>query len=582
MRRAAILLIAGLFAVSCSRKPAGSGSESGPANPAAFRDFVEEYFHSYFAFYPSTGTSTGFHEYDGKLEDFSAAKFRDRSADLRGQLGRLDALRKTNLSAEDAIDAELIDNKIRAELLDIDTLRSWRKNGIPYITTPGQAVDLIMKRNYAPKLERLRLLISRMQGIEPMLNALHNNVTEPPREFTELTLRICQGSVGFFRKEVAEWAKDAAGADDALYSEFQSINRKVIAALEVTSRFLSTDQLPLSTGSFAIGPENFRKKLLYEEMIDLPLDKLLAIGEAQLEKDRQEFLAVAKKIQPNASPAEVMKTLSNEHPSEDKLLDFAKATLEDIRKFVVDKKIIRIPSDVRPTILETPPYARTGTFASMDTPGAYESVAKEAMYYVTPTEPSWTRAHKEEHLRMFNKPVMDLITIHEAYPGHYTQFLFAKDFPTKTRRILATSSNAEGWAHYAEQMMVEEGFGAADPKVHLAQLSEALLRDCRYISGIRLHTQNQTVEQAARLFIEKGYQEPANGEEEARRGTYDPTYLYYTAGKLQIYKLREDYKRSKGSAYSLGDFHTNFIKQGSIPNKMIRRILLNGDQSPDL
>ena len=199
------------------------------------------------------------------------------------------------------------------------------------------------------------------------------------------------------------------------------------------------------------------------------------------------------------------------------MLEYAKATVEDIRKFVVDKKIIAIPSDVRPTILETPPYARSGTFAAMDTPGAFERVATEALYYVTPPEKEWTRAHKEEHLRLFNKPVMDIITIHEAYPGHYTQFLYARQFPTKTRKILSTRSNAEGWAHYAEQMMVEQGFGGGDPKVRLAQLSEALLRDCRYISGIKLHTQNQTVEQAARLFVERGFQEPANAYEEARR-----------------------------------------------------------------
>jgi uncharacterized protein (DUF885 family) len=345
---------------------------------------------------------------------------------------------------------------------------------------------------------------------------------------------------------------------------------------------LGSDQVPLSTGTFAIGPDAFLKKLRHEEMIDLPLDKLLAIGEAQLARDHKDFVATARKIQSGASPGSVMRLLSNEHPTEAQLLGFARATVESIRKFVIDKKIISIPSDVRPAILETPPYARSGTFASMDTPGAYEQVAKEAFYYITPAENGWTRAHKEEHLRLFNKPVMDIITIHEAYPGHYTQFLYAKQFPTKVRKLLSTRSNAEGWAHYAEQMMIEEGFGGRDPKVRLAQLSEALLRDCRFISGIKMHTANQTVEQATRLFIEKGFQEPANAYEEARRGAYDPTYLYYTAGKLQIYKLRDDYKRIQGASYSLEKFHTQFIAQGPIPIKLIRQVLLPGDQSPAL
>jgi uncharacterized protein (DUF885 family) len=236
-----------------------------------------------------------------------------------------------------------------------------------------------------------------------------------------------------------------------------------------------------------------------------------------------------------------------------------------------------LPSDVRPIIMETPPYARSGSFASMDTPGAYETQAKEAFYYVTPPQKDWDRRHTEEHLRLFNRPVMDLITIHEAYPGHYTQFLYARQFPTKARKLLFCSSNAEGWAHYSEQMMLEEGFGAGDLKLRLAQLNEALLRDCRYIVGIKLHTQGMSVDDAAKIFVEKGFQQPANAYEEARRGAYNPTYLYYTLGKLGIYKLRADYQRSKGNSYTLEGFHTDFIRQGPLPIPLVRRILLPED-----
>jgi uncharacterized protein (DUF885 family) len=211
----------------------------------------------------------------------------------------------------------------------------------------------------------------------------------------------------------------------------------------------------------------------------------------------------------------------------------------------------------------------------MDTPGAYETKAREAFYYITPPEIDWDADHREEHLRLFNGPVMKIITIHEAYPGHYIQFLYAGRFPTKTRKLLAASSNAEGWAHYTEQMMIEEGFGAGDPEIRLAQLNEALLRDVRFIVGIKLHTEGWTVEQGARLFEERAFQEPANAYEEARRGAYNPTYLYYTLGKIEIYKLREDYRRAKGAAYSLENFHNEFVTQGSIPIKLVRRILLS-------
>jgi uncharacterized protein (DUF885 family) len=210
----------------------------------------------------------------------------------------------------------------------------------------------------------------------------------------------------------------------------------------------------------------------------------------------------------------------------------------------------------------------------METPGPFETHATEAFYYVTPVEKDWDAKQKEEHLRLFNGPVMNIITIHEAFPGHYIQFLYAKQFPTKTRKLIACGTNAEGWAHNAEQMMVDEGYGDNDPKVRLAQLSEALLRDCRYVVGIKLHTQGMTVEEGKKIFIDKGFQQPAVGFEEARRGAYNPTYLYYTLGKLQILKLRSDYRQSKGKAFRLENFHNDFVRQGSIPIKFVRQILL--------
>jgi hypothetical protein len=332
--------------------------------------------------------------------------------------------------------------------------------------------------------------------------------------------------------------------------------------------------LPSSKGSYAIGSETFQRKLLYEDMVDLPLEKVLAIGEANLEKDYQAFVETARKIDTTKTPAEVMKLISNDHPDAVDLIPSVKRTVEATRQFLIDKRIITIPSEVRPAILETPPYARVGSFASMDTTGAYETKATEAFYYVTPVEQEWSAKHKEEHLRTFNRAVMDIINIHEAYPGHYVQFLYSKQFPTKTRKLTSCGTNAEGWAHYAEQMMLEEGFGGGDSKVRLVQLHEALLRDCRYVVGIKLHTEGMSVEQGARVFVEKGFQEPANAYEEARRGTYNPTYLYYTLGKLQIYKLREDYRKARGQEYSLQGFHDDFVRQGAIPIKLMREILV--------
>src|SRR5262249_31297303 len=282
-------------------------------------------------------------------------------------------------------------------------------------------------------------------------------------------------------------------------------------------------------------------KLKYDEMVELPLDELLARGQAQLDKDYAAFVATARTIDASKTPAEVMKSLSDEHPSAADLIPSVKRSVEAARRYLVEKDLVSIPSEVRPLVQETPPFDRGGSFASMDTPGAFETKAAEAFYYVTPVEKDWDAKHQEEHLRLFNPYVVDMINVHEVWPGHYLQFLYAKRFPTKTRKLVACGTNAEGWAHYTEQMMVDQGFGAGSPKTRLAQLQEALLRDCRYVVGIKLHTKGMSVEDGAKLFVEKGFQEPANAYEEARRGAYNPTYLYYTLGKLEIQKLRDEY-----------------------------------------
>jgi uncharacterized protein (DUF885 family) len=566
-----------MLVCACRPQPQQKSPEGTPMS-----SFVDDYFSALFEWSPTFGTSVGLHQYDSKIEDFSGPAVKRRIEELKGLQLRLAGLLDSKMKPDERIDAEILDGQIKAELLDLETLQTWRKNPMNYVGLPGSAVDGLIKRKFAPASERLRSVIARLKGVPPLLEAMRQNIQNPPRELTDLAVRIARGSVSFFRETIAVWAKDAAGADTVLWSEFEEANGAAVQSLQDAVSWLETTLLPNSRGIYAIGAENFARKLLYEEMVDTPLDRLLAIGESNLDKDYNDFIETARKIDPSKSPAKVMQSISDEHPTEQSLIPDARKTVDGIVEFIKTKNIITIPSEVRPTITEMPPYARSGTFAAMDTPGPYETVATEAFYYITPPEKDWDARHKEEHLRAFNAPVMNVITIHEAYPGHYIQFLNSKQFPTKTRKLVACGTNAEGWAHYAEQMMLEEGFGDGGPKVRLTQLHEALLRDARYIVGIKLHTAGWTVEQGAKFFEEKAFQEPANAYEEARRGAYNPTYLYYTLGKLQIYKLREDYRKARGSAYSLQSFHNEFVKQGSIPIQAIRRVLLADNNGPAL
>jgi uncharacterized protein (DUF885 family) len=543
----------------------------GSASDQVFAKFVDEYFAARFADRPTEGTAAGLHEYDSKMPDLSRAAIERRVATLKAELASLTALDRTQLSFDNQIDATALDGEIRSELLDLETLKVWENNPMRYAAVAGFAVNDLLKRDFAPPAERLRSVTARLAAVPAICAAGKANVKNPPKEFTTLATRMAKGSTGFLEGAVTDFAKKAAANDAALMKDFTEANGKAVASLKDYAAWLEKDLAPRSNGSYAIGAANFSLKLRYDDMVETPLSEVLAIGEADLARNYAAFLETAKKIDPSKTPAEVMKSLSNDHPAAADLIPSVQKSVEAAREFLVAKKIVTIPSDVRPIITETPPFARFGSFASMDTPGAYETKATEAFYYVTPVEKDWDAKHQEEHLRLFNPDVVDMINVHEVWPGHYLQFLYAKRFPTRTRKLIFCGTNAEGWAHYTEQMMVDEGFGGGDPRVRLAQLQEALLRDCRYVVGIKLHTQGMTVEEGAKLFVEKGFQEPANGFEESRRGAYNPTYLYYTLGKLEILKVREEYMKAKGA--SLEAFHNAFVSQGGLPIPLVRKIL---------
>jgi uncharacterized protein (DUF885 family) len=549
----------------------GAGGKPSASDPA-FARFVDDFFDAANRYSPSGAVGNGFHAYDAQIEDRSRGAIEHRAAELHGLLDRLGRFDRRALGFDDAIDAQAIELAAKGELQSLEVLRGWANNPMEYAGIPGGAIDVVMKRAFAPAHDRLRAMVARLAGVPAIYAAARANLGDPPKEFTDVALGMARGTSGFFEGPVARWAREAAAGDAALLAEFEAANRAAIAASKAFVDWLERDLLPRSHGSYAIGEARFLDKLRYDEMVELPLPQLLAKGLANLQKDHDAFLATARRIDPHKSAAQVMAVLGDDHPTAEDLIPSIRKSVEAARQFVIAKDLVTIPSEVRPRIEETPPYARGTGFASMDTPGPFETRATEAFYYVEPVEPAWDAQHKDEHLRLFNRPVVGLINVHEAFPGHYVQFLYSPRYPTKTRKLLAAGTNAEGWAHYSEQMMVDQGFGGGDPKVRLAQLSEALLRDCRYVVGIKLHTQGMTVEQGAKLFTEQCFQEPANGYVEARRGAFNPTYLYYTLGKLEIQELAADYMRDKHA--TLKQFHDAFIAQGALPIPLVRRILL--------
>ena len=570
MRRLGFDILVGLLALLVM-------ATSIDAQPRTFHELVDAYFEDYFKTNPSQATSVGFHQYDHQLEDFSLAAHETNRRKLVEYLAAFQALNPRMLSAMERDDREIMIATIHSLLLEEDRVQMWRKNADNYSSAVTSSIFALIKRDFAPPEERLRSVIAREKQIPRALTQARGILRNPPKIYTDIAIEQLPGNIDFFQTTVPEAFKEVKAA--ALRAEFKSSNDATITALKDYQRWLQKDLLPRSRGTFAIGAENYRLKLLYDEMVDAPLPRLLKIGYARLRKDQQALVDAARRIDPNKKPEDVLKELERDHPTADNLLSSAQKQLDGLRQFLIDHKIVTVPGGAQAKVVETPSFMRATTFASMDTPGPYETKATEAYYNITLPDPSWSKEKQEEYLEGYNYPLLSNVSVHEVWPGHYTQFLWVKNNPelSKVRKLTGAGTNSEGWAHYSEEMALDEGLYNNDPRYRLAQLVDALLRDCRYIVGIKMHTQGMTMDQAKEFFVKEGHQVAVVGEMETKRGTGDPTYLMYTLGKLEILKLREDYKRKMGSAFSLQDFHDRFIKAGNPPVKIVRRELMGRD-----
>jgi uncharacterized protein (DUF885 family) len=569
--------------------------------------FISDQFFTdvYFKYAPTLGTQIGYHQYDTQLEDFSVATIQKQSAALHEYEKKITAIDPSALDASIAADREILLNSIRSQLLTLEVIRPWEKNADTYSSGITNSIFTIMERPYAPINTRLRAAVAREQLIPLVFLEAHKNLKNPPKIYTEIALEQIDGLVSFFQTDVPSAFAEAT--DATAKAAFAKSNAAVIQSLKDYAAWMKSDLLPRSNGDFRLGTDTFRKKLAYDEMVGLPLDHLLEIAYADLHKNQADFKRIAHELDPTKTPDQVLTELATIHPAPDKLIPAFQSTFSGLISFIDAHHIITIPSKVEPTLEETPPFMRATTFASMDPPGPFETHSTKAYFNVTLPEKSWTPEHIAEHMAEFNIGTIISTAVHEAYPGHYIQFLWQDQFPSKIRKLIGANTNIEGWAHYCEQMMLDQGYGAPgtlspDGKpltdresklIKLGQLQDALLRDARFVNSIKLHTgqgealgsdgksASWSFDQAVDLFVKEGYQSRSAGLVETKRGTADATYLYYTLGKLEITKLREDLKAKQGAAFNLQQFHDTFMRQGPAPIKVIRKAMLH-DDSPVL
>ena len=580
--RIAALVLTSLVALFATGTNAAAMSSS--AADASFLALADQFIDTYYLpRHPSSATALGVHAYDTALEDYSRAGVMRDSRDLSRWERRFAATRADLLSDTVRGDRELLLNYLRSARQDETVLLSWRKNPDVYSGGVTQSIFGLVERDFAPPAERLAAVIAREQAIPAVLMEARRNLSNPPKVYTEIALEQLPGLIAFFRDDVP--AAFQSVTDARLLQAFAASNGAVVTALTDYQEWLKSDLLPRSHGNFRIGAAAFRDKLRFDEMVDVPLEKLLALNLANLRENQQEFARIAKELAPDRSVAEVLADLASQHPKPDQLLETFRANFNSVVGFIDTHHIITMPSKVEPKVVETPPFMRAVTFASMDTPGPFEPVAKEAFLNVTLPEASWTAERTAQFMAQFSYPVITSVVVHEAYPGHYVQFLWMFDVHDRVRKIFNANSNVEGWAHYCEQMMYDAGLAEAlypgdvrrQKFLKLGQLQDALLRNARFHVGIKLHTTNMTLAEAEAFFVKEGYQSPAVGAVETKRGTSNPTYLYYTLGKLEIQKLRADVAEREGKAFSLQHFHDEFLRQGGPPIKIVRRTMLKDD-----
>jgi uncharacterized protein (DUF885 family) len=548
--------------------------ESDSAPNRAFRAQVTQFVQAELQLYPERATHLGDHRFDDRVDDVSARGIDEVIQHAKKWIALFGADDAKDLSPANEADREWLLAHTDGELLWTEQVRSYQRD--PEMYLPTAAVNALIKRDFAPAEVRMRSVTGREVAALKNLEAARSNLKPAltPKVFVDIALQQMPGTIGFFNNDVPlAFAKLSDGPDK---QAFVKANANLVAAIQDYSQWLKKDLMPKASGDYAIGAEAYRRMLNDADMVDIPLDQLEQVGIKELARLRDEFQKTAALIDSKHSPAEVMSSLSRVHPDANEVLPTVSAGLASIRSYVIAHHIATIPSDVLPMVRETPPYARATTFASMDSPGPFEKTP-EAFYYVTLPDPSWPAAKKDQLLAFYSAPSISDTSVHEVFPGHYVQFLNNRHNPDIVRLIYGSGADIEGWGLYCEQMMLDEGLHDSDPKYRLAQLQMALMRSCRYLVGIRMHTQGMTVEQAAKFFEDNAYQTPHNAMVEALRGTGDPGYLRYQLGKLMILKLREDVRKQQGAAFDLGKFHDAFLKQGAVPIKLIRRAMLGSD-----
>lgn len=551
---------------------------------------IEEFLSCYFTFHPTSATAVGLHQYDHLLEDRSdevLADERRRLEDFRQWLRRDIDVRQLDRDAQ--ADYCVVVSEIEAEILSLDSVRWWARDPSWYSDLACWSVHSLLAREYAPSEIRAKAACQRMEAIPRLFDQARRTLLDHARAssstgpagippiYIEIGRQELTGAKFFFDSLVPAFAETVS--DDDLADQLRRASARAADACEDMLQFLDVELRREARGTFALGGDLFHRLLRSQEHITTPVEKILEWGNDQLRTTQEKMQEIASRIAPGVPLPILLEELAEDHPTASDLIASYRHRCEEIRRFIEHREIVTIPQGDNLRVVETPPFARSLIFAALDAPGPFDPDGLPTFFYVTPADPTQAPEHQMEYLRAHNRFAQAATIIHEAYPGHYVQSLHRRRTPSRVRKIFGAGSFIEGWAHYCEEMVLDQGYGEDDPRLRLFQLHEALWRIGRLIVGTRMHTDNLSPDEGIEFLVRECYQQRDNARREVWRYTRDPFVLIYSWGKWQIQSLRDAARTQWGSRFSLREFHDHLLAHGE-PSVTLLRFLLLGDTIP--
>ena len=571
------MLVLGSLTICASIAPAQSSRKP------TFAAFVDQYLSDFARRHPSIAAGNGIHDFDGTLDDFSAAAMQQEIAALKRDRAMLHAFTPAQLTADERVDQKILDGVIDGWLLEQETLQNWRRNPMIYASALSDGVHNLMTMDNAPAPFRMRRIISKLASVPQLIAAARANVTNPPKLFAERGVVMFRGASGLLANDVV-----LAFATQKGTPLMDSLTRATATArqqLDLYITYLDHDIASQARGDFVIGGDAVARRYRAEELIDLPLDSLVRIGERELRKAQSDFRLAAARLKPGTDPQDVWRDIRRDHPKRGEVVASAQRIVDSLTAFVKARGLVVIPTAERVIVKPAEPFDLG--LASMHASPPLEKTPVQSVYYITDANANDTPEQQETWLERFNYASLTNTTAHEAMPGHWLHSQFMRKTPGKVRRIWIglnpfpqPSSGQDGWAHYAEQLVVDEHYANGDPRFQMAQLSDALTRICRLLSGIKVHRRQWTLAEAQQCFEKEAYVAAPAAKREAERATYDPTYGGYFLGKRGLLTLRRDVQAKMGTSFNLRAFHERILTNGIAPIWAHRQLMLPGDTRP--